>query len=487
MPRQVSYNGTVHTFPDDASDDEIRQSLESSDQQQPSRYGLSDELQSQARDIKDVAVGAGKGVLSTAVGANKLLRKVPVVGQYLSASDQDMQQAQPYTEPTNSVQKIGKGIEQAGEFFIPGGAVSRGIKAVEAATKLPIARALGRAVLEAAGAAGVTGVQTGGDPKAMATVAATAGGTSAALSALPNKTAMARRLYGSALKPPPSMDAAERQAIIDTGLKEGVVLNRDVVDNVQARINALNQKISDEIATRSAAGATVNPETVAGYTQRSAKLAKTQVNPESDVVAVEGAKQEFLRNAPQAPYTKLRPTSDPDEATVFPFTPEGEGSTPLPIPLADAQRMKQGTYRKLKDSYGEQASAAREAQKDLARGLKDQIVQAFPEIAQLNANESALLNLEASLERFVGREGNKELIGLGTPVTTLAAHAAGAPVIPAALVGAALKSSEVKSRLAIALAKAAGQPSTVAAAAPKIAAYGVSRSGQPTTMPPPQP
>lgn len=451
---------------------------------------------SKAGDIaSDVGEGALKGAASTIFHGGDLIRRG--LGMERVINRPEVQQG---ITPVGTAQKVGSGIEQAAEFLIPGGAISKGTKAIEATTAAsraaPVARVLGRAVLEAAGAGGVAGAQTGGDPAAMRNAALAAGGTSAVIggigAALPSKQATAERLYQSALKPPPSMEQAERQAIVRTGLREGLPLNHDVVANAQQRIDALNKQITKEIQARSAAGAMVDPETVAAYTNRSAQRFANQVNPEADLAAVQSAKNEFLRTqSVEAPFTKIRPGTDEAAGT---FVPEGQGSTqvPQPIPLEEAQQLKQGTYRKLKDSYGEQASASREAQKDLARGLKDQIVKAFPEIASLNARESSLLALEGALNRFVGREGNKQLIGLGTPMTAVAAHAIGLPAGPLALLKAALEFPAVKSRLAIALARSAASPGAgtaaaqgVASALPKAAAYATVPNRQQTAMPPP--
>src|SRR6185369_7841136 len=69
------------------------------------------------------------------------------------------------------------------------------------------------------------------------------------------------------------------------------------------------------------------------------------------------------------------------------------------IPIQLAQEMKQGTYRALgKKSYGEQKGAETEAQKTLARALKEDIATAEPKVGPLNEQESALLNVIDSLE-----------------------------------------------------------------------------------------
>ncbi len=83
------------------------------------------------------------------------------------------------------------------------------------------------------------------------------------------------------------------------------------------------------------------------------------------------------------------------------------------VPVQTAQALKQGTYQAIGDrAYGELSGAATEAQKALARGLKQEIAKAVPEIAGLNARESSLLNALTPVERRVLIEGNKNPNGL---------------------------------------------------------------------------
>lgn len=458
-------------------------------------------------NLVDTAIGAGKGLAHTIYGAAKTVSAPMenIAGRVAEAikpgSQQKMQQrvqsgdqsVENALAPTSPVQKATYGAEQAAEYIAPSMAAGK------VAKNLSAARTLGRIIAQGAAAAAVGTVQSGGDVKAGLKTAAVAAGTEGALSAAGKLAPSAERLYQSALKPSEALTPEERAAIIQTGLKEGVQLDANVVDNVQNRISNINDEIMQGLKQHSAAGATADPNVVAGYTGRSANLARTQVNPEQDIAAVENARQEFLRSQgakPGQPAGPPQPTGllDPQGKPIMNAGTPAVPPTPAqPIPLEQAQALKQGTYRKLKSSYGEQSSASREAQKDLARGLKDQIVQAFPEIGALNEKESALLKLEASLERFVGREGNKELIGLGTPMTTLAGHAMGIPAVPAWFLSAALKSSEIKSRIAIAMARAAQYPGAGTAirnAIPGVAASKVMPPPQPqqrhSVMPPPQ-
>jgi hypothetical protein len=146
-----------------------------------------------------------------------------------------------------------------------------------------------------------------------------------------------------------------------------------------------------------------------------------------------------------------------------------------PMGAAAAQRMKQGTYQVLKGKYGEQGSAAVEAQKALARGLKEEIANQFPEISGLNAAESKLLNLQPVLERAVNRISNHQIIGIGTPVAGAATSAVtGSTTLGkvAMVAKAVLDNPNVKSRLAIAVSKGGKIP--YAAALARVQSYATS-------------
>lgn len=119
--------------------------------------------------ILDVAVGAAKGLGSTAsnisnigqkIAENTLGRVLPdeVVQSTREVFDQtpeDIASTEQTLTPTNTPQKIGKGIEQVAEFLVPGAAGAR-------VAKVPgIANLAERAGVEALGAGSVTLGQTG--------------------------------------------------------------------------------------------------------------------------------------------------------------------------------------------------------------------------------------------------------------------------------------------------------------------------------------
>jgi hypothetical protein len=138
----------------------------------------------------------------------------------------------------------------------------------------------------------------------------------------------------------------------------------------------------------------------------------------------------------------------------------------------DAQEMKQGTYQVLKGKFGEQGSAAVEAQKALARGLKEEIASQFPEISNLNAGLSKMLDLEPALERAVNRISNHQTVGIGTPIVGAAAKAVTGKALIAAplmVMKAVLDDPYVKSRLAIAVSKSSKIP--IGQATARVQAY----------------
>lgn len=236
---------------------------------------------------------------------------------------------------------------------------------------------------------------------------------------------LARKLYQSALKPSTTIPAAKVGQIVDTALQESIPVTETGVSKLANLIDDTNQKIKDVIASDPTK--TVNKFSVASRLSDTFKRFSTQVNPEADLGAVGDAGNEFLRNQP------------------------GE------IPAQDAQALKQGTYQQLgQKAYGEMKTASLESQKALARGLKEEIANQFPQLNELNAQDSKLYDLQEPLTRAVQRISNHQVIGIGTPI----AASAGAAITGSAKVGvvsglikAVLDDPVVKSKLAIALSK----------------------------------
>lgn len=279
-------------------------------------------------------------------------------------------------------------------------------------------------------------VRAGDYGGAAATLAGTVGGVKAAgqvepgmqavkQSVLPGQGTVAEGLYQSALKPPPgSYSSSEVNNMVKTGLKEELPVSAKGAQNLTNLVRGLNRDIQATIDAGSERGVTVNKYSVTSRLGSTVKKFANQVNPEADLNAVGQSGNEFLRNQP------------------------------VEIPASDAQAIKQGTYKQLGDkAYGELSSAAQESQKALARGIKEELAEKFPEIRAMNARESQLFGLQDALERAVRRINNHDIISLGSKVASGAGAAvAGAPgAVAAGVLEKVLGMPAIKSRIAIIL------------------------------------
>lgn len=218
---------------------------------------------------------------------------------------------------------------------------------------------------------------------AMAPAAAGAGARAAGL---PTAQDAGRRLMQSALKPTlNNLRNGNAARAITTMLEEGFNATPGGVAAMRQQIGALNDEISQAIAN---SPATVNRAEVANSLQPLLQRVARQVNPNADIATVQAAWHSFMDH------------------------PLLQGSPTMPVGLA--QTMKQGTYRELGNrNYGEIRGADIEAQKTLARALKDAIAREVPEVTALNARESRLLNAAGIAERRALMDGNKNPAGLG--------------------------------------------------------------------------
>lgn len=194
----------------------------------------------------------------------------------------------------------------------------------------------------------------------------------------------ARSLMASALKPSPqAWKAGDAATAIDTLLTEGINPTMGGVAKLKDKVGLLNDEITQIIAN---SPATVQKSDVGMRLVDTLNQAKKQVNPQTDLDAIKKAWMDFRNH------------------------PDLIGKQDIPIQLA--QEMKQGTYRQLNKKYGEAGTADTEAQKALARGLKEEIALAEPNVAKINAMESALIKTLDIAERRAVMDMNKNPGGL---------------------------------------------------------------------------
>ncbi len=165
--------------------------------------------------------------------------------------------------------------------------------------------------------------------------------------------------------------------------EEGINVSKGGIAKLKSSIAELNEQIAEAIKN---SPAVVDKGKVANALQGTLDRFAKQVNPKADLNTIESAWTEFMSH------------------------PMLTGKQDIPVKLA--QEMKQATYREISGKYGEMGSAAIESQKTLARGLKEGIAEAVPEIAGLNKRESELINTLSLVEKRALMEGNKNIGGL---------------------------------------------------------------------------
>jgi hypothetical protein len=256
----------------------------------------------------------------------------------------------------------------------------------------------------------------------------------------------------------------KRAAIIETGLRERIPVSEEGFDLTGARIEALSQEISNRIKGRSQQlGPVIDPQDVAKRLDDVTEFFKKQVNNPADLAEIEAVRKNYLtKHSRQVPFTKIQPGMQGG------YVPAGKGMARVDVPmtLAEAQAEKQATYAINRKKYGQLGAAQTESEKALARGTKEMIEKFYPELKELNARDGALIDLDEQLGRFTAREGNKKILGLIPATLGASAGIFGGvlsdhPTEGTGLGGAlaltllALENPNIKSRLAIALARAA--------------------------------
>lgn len=385
------------------------------------------------RAVTDAAEGAASGLASTVFNGGELIRSgLRKIGVPMDRVIDRPEVQQAMHAPDSTAGQIGRFGEQAAEFMGGGEAAD----ALSAGSKL-----IPRVLAHGAASGAVGALQSGGNAQDTGVAAATGaagpllGAAARGGAKLLDRSGLSEKLYQSALKPTWSMEKKAGGQLVKTGLDEGIPVSSAGLAKVDSKIGDLQKQISTGIKDRAAAGLGIDTTKV--------------VDGLSDL-------EDFYKKT-ATPISALQTISDlKDEFQAY------HGQT---IPVDLAQQIKINTYQALRKSYGEMKGAQIEGVKQIARGIKDQISNVFPEIKGLNENQSHLLELNDALHRAVWRIENHQIMGLGAPMAATAGHAVlGGPGAVAGLVGKlVLEDPSVKSRLAIAL-RAAGHNAPFTAA-----------------------
>jgi len=210
--------------------------------------------------------------------------------------------------------------------------------------------------------------------------------------------------------------------IAQTLIDNGIAVTEGGLSKLRAKVSGLNDDIAAAINSSTA---TVNKNAVAARADDVLDKAGMQVSPTADTKAVNTVINDFL-NHPLI------------------------SGTDIGVRLA--QKLKQGTYQALSKKYGQLGSAETEAQKALARGLKEEIATAVPAVSRMNAEESKLLAAMTPVERRVIANANKDIGGLAwlahSPTTAMGFWSARSPAFKSYLALAMDAGSEVVPKVA---------------------------------------
>jgi hypothetical protein len=248
-----------------------------------------------------------------------------------------------------------------------------------------------------------------------------------------------RKLYQGALKPLPSMAEPDRARAIESAFEHRIPLNDKAPEAAKSVIDDYQRNVANAIASNPNT-APIDPQQMAQ--SLNALRARWKYSPDYQK-AIDDFEQMFLTNNPN------------------------------PLSAAEAQDMKKEFYRRViqenKNAYrqGVTPGIDTEARQYIANSLKGELEARYPELKGLNAGEGAAIELNKAIERFVGREGNKNVVGLIPAIIGTGALAGGAGEAYAgrkkegagvatagALLALALNNPNIASRLAIALSQA---------------------------------
>jgi superoxide dismutase len=238
-------------------------------------------------------------------------------------------------------------------------------------------------------------------------------------------------LYGKALKPSLTMSQDQRKRILRTAVDEKLPITPKGTDILQERIDVLNNRVNKLIDTAVDENVKIPSSVVFKYfDDLENQVGGFKIEAKSDINAINKIKSDFIKWQKKI----------------------GKDQYVTPKELQD---FKVDVNRKVnwKTSNLKSASDVEElAYKNLGRGAKQGIAENIPEIANINADLSRLLELQPYLIRGADRVGQRDIFGIGGGIKATGGRAVAGDAGAAVGAGAGvLDFPGVKSRLGIAI------------------------------------
>lgn len=213
----------------------------------------------------------------------------------------------------------------------------------------------------------------------------------------------AHKVYEKALKPSTTLAPEERAALVKTGLEEGIPISPEGAQHINAALADLHDSVKASIKSKDEGGEGIPPGRVAARVKDVRSRFETQAAPTTDLNAIDAVTDDFMDQF-RAKDAEGKPIP---------------GSAVKNIDPVRAQEIKKGTYESIGErSFDDQKGARVEAEKGIARGLKEEIAQQFPEVAPMNEKMGELYDLQPYIQRRLAQMGNKEIMSLTKGVVT---------------------------------------------------------------------
>ena len=233
-------------------------------------------------------------------------------------------------------------------------------------------------------------------------------------------------LYQGAMKfsnNPDVLPVKDRRAAVQTGLEGGYVPNEASYNRLWGKVTDNKAKVNSIINAGDAAGDTIPTKEVMRLLQPlEARSAKIRAKYPEFADAIDEVKQRYA------------------------------GSDKIPV--GEAQILKETLQDLSKYGTDDRSQFLKSANKAVARGIRIQLEQLYPDLAKLNKESSALLNLENQLAKAVGRVGNRDIMNLGLKVALGGAGLDASLAQKSNVLLGIIDVPNVKARLAVALHKA---------------------------------
>jgi len=240
------------------------------------------------------------------------------------------------------------------------------------------------------------------------------------------------RLWNSAVKPSSTkFKGREAQAaLFNTAFENDIPLNVGGADKLQRLMDGVGTQVDDIIRPAAARGETIDAFNVANRVDDLRPYYENQALPGKYTQALDDVQYGFLNSHPQN------------------------------IPVDKALQMKRNIYHENRKKYGETRTVGDEAEKAVARGIKEELHTLHPELKALDGKFKEYINLDGAIEDALQRIGKHQLFGLTAGMWTGAGYMAGdlKGMIAAGLGKLIMDSQPVKARLAMSLAAAKRLP-----------------------------